>query len=154
MPRISGDDRAAAAFRAGGKGPSAPRNLSKEAAKLWRQIVDDRPPDFFRPGSEQMLERFCWAVIEARKIDGLIEPCDPLDLAYRRLLRHQIALSAMITTLATKLRLSVQADVDRRSRKIDERPAPAALDPLLGGAAVVRLTSRRPRRGPDDGQLD
>ena len=61
---------------------------------------------------------------------------------------------AMITTLATKLRLSVQADVDRRSRKIDERPAPAALDPLLGGAAVVRLTSRRPRRGPDDGQLD
>jgi hypothetical protein len=67
MPRISAEARAAAVFRSGVAGQEPPEHLTVAAKRLWREIVDDRPADFFRPGSLQLLEVFCQLTIEERR---------------------------------------------------------------------------------------
>jgi phage terminase small subunit len=51
MPRQSAEARSAAAFRQGGKHPVPPKHLSDDAKALWREMVEDRPVDYFRPGA-------------------------------------------------------------------------------------------------------
>jgi len=46
--------------------------------------------------------------------------------------------ASMVTSIGTKLRLTVQADVDGRSKKLAESGAEAESDDLIGGAAVKR----------------
>jgi hypothetical protein len=46
------------------------------------------------------------------------------------------SLTTMLTALASKLRLSVQADVDRRAVGKAAERGDGTRDPLLGGAAV------------------
>ena len=129
MPRQSAEDRAAAAWRAGGAGPKPPKFLSRKAKALWREIVRSRPVDYLGPGSTQLLESFVVASVAARELAPKID-ADPgnkdLAEAFRR---H----SAVMATMATKLRLAVSSAIKPHSGKLTERAG--AHGPLIGGNA-------------------
>ncbi len=139
MPRQSAADRSGALYRAGVLPPEPPARLDQEAAQIWRDVVASKPVDRFDAGACVLLEEFCQAAVHTRalnrKITALRKRHDwfELDAFERRAVRA----TARLTMLATKLRLSIQAAVDRRSRALDEKgPGAAADDPLLGGSAV------------------
>ena len=66
MPRISPAARAAAVWRAGGRKPAPPKHMSAAAKRIWRQIVDDRPGDWFRASNLLLLEQLCETVAAQR----------------------------------------------------------------------------------------
>lgn len=142
MPRQSAESRSAAAFRSGGAPPKAPAHLSKDAKAVWTKIAASKPPDWFDEGAQVLLERYCEATIQARrvarKLDTLMKAGAWRDA--REFEKRFALLSTTLTTLATKLRLSVQSTVDRHSRKLGEKgngaPKDGQPDTLLGGAAV------------------
>jgi hypothetical protein len=107
---------------------------------VWREIVASKSVDWFDAGSRILLEAYCETAVHARAIAKRLDrlrkagawgEAKPWERRYAQM-------SGTLTTLATKLRLSVQALVDRRSRGILERGPgeKASRDRLLGGAAV------------------
>jgi len=152
MPRISAESRSAALFRAQLKRRPVPRRLKPAAKAIWQDIVDDRPADWFRAGNWELLEQYCELLVQQRGCLDALTKLEPTDDGYPGLLRSASRLAATLTTLATRLRLTVQWDVQAKSRKTDER-GEGTRDPLLGGLAwpapnaaagrVVRIASRR-----------
>jgi hypothetical protein len=135
MPRISAEARAAAVFRSGVAGQEPPKHLTVAAKRLWREIVDDRPADFFRPGSLQLLEVFCQLTIEERALLRRVRLAEGEEKA--KLLQLARQLSGTLVGIAKALRLCTRNDIDRHSRKLDERgDVGGAQSRLLGGAAV------------------
>jgi hypothetical protein len=135
VPRISLEDKSAAMFRAGSERRPPPARLSAPAKRLWRKIVDDRPVDFFRPLSYEMLAQLCELTVEQRaKIRALRAATSE---EYPAALKSVATLSATLAVLASKLRLTVQADVTRWSGKTAEK-GDGSPDPLLGGKAILR----------------
>jgi hypothetical protein len=101
--------------------------MSADAKRIWSAIVEDRPADWFRPGSLLMLEQLCEVMVAQRKALAQLAQ-NPNDLDVVRAVKD---FAAIINGTAVKLRLSVQADVDRRSRRVDEKEPSA--DVLLAG---------------------
>jgi hypothetical protein len=138
-------------FRAQPKQRPAPQRLNAAAKAIWREIVDDRPADWFRAGNWELLEEYCEFLVQQRACLDALAKLQPAEEGYPALLRSASRLATTLTTLATKLRLTVQWDVQAKSRKTDEKGQPAH-DPLLGGLAwqeqsatagrVVRIGSR------------
>lgn len=126
MPRQSPDARAARAWKIAGAKPKPPRHLSAPARRIWQAIVDDRPADWFRPGSLLLLEQLCEVTVAQRAALAQLAktPADPDTIKTVR------DFATIINSTAVKLRLSVQADVDRHSRKSEEQEPKA--DVLLG----------------------
>lgn len=137
MPRISAEERSAAAFRAGLERPMPPARMTAPAKALWREIVADRPVDFFRPGSLDLLESFCQLTIESQRIIRVLARTRIGTGDYIEMQKMAARNSSMLTTLGSKLRLTVQADTDGRSKKLGERGDGSTADPLIGGAAVL-----------------
>lgn len=113
--------------------------MTAPAKALWREIVADRPVDFFRPGSLDLLEAFCQITIEQQRVVRVLARTRVATGDYLDLQKMAARNTAMLTTLGSKLRLTVQADVDRHSRKSGERGDASVGDDLIGGAAVRRL---------------
>ena len=129
---------------------------------LGRTVVECRPPDFFRPGALHLLETFCEGVATQREHFVMLrqvrdEAGAVGEASDRRLLarRDDVAvkkvkeIGLMLAAVAAKLRISVQAEVDRKSGRIDEREPEAARDSaLLGGDEAWQPASgaRRGRR--------
>jgi hypothetical protein len=132
MPRISIEDRAACA---GAKRREPPRHLSAPAKRLWREIIEDRPVDFFRAGSYELLEQYVEMTVEQRAAIKALRQAAQEDYAAK--LQVVRRLSSTLATLATKLRLTVQNDINRWAGKTKETGDGPA-DRLLGGAAVLR----------------
>jgi hypothetical protein len=140
MPRISSEARSGAAFRAGGgSAPKPPKHLSDAAKAIWQEVAASKPVDWFDPGACVLLESYCELGAHARVVHARLvklreaEAWDDCKAWEKR----AGLLAEKLSTLATKLRLSVQAQVDRHSRKITEKGAgETAGDPLIGGAAV------------------
>ena len=86
-----------------------------------------RPPDWFRPGSLELLEQLCEVLIAQRAALAQLAAA-PTDLQAVKVVKN---LAGIVNSTAVKLRLSVQADVDRHSGKKDEKEPGA--DVLLGG---------------------
>ena len=134
MPRQSIEAKAAAAWRNGRGPPDPPGYLSKAAKSLWVDIVNSKPADWFSPGSLPLLEMYVeltvlnWNLVA--RLGSLPSTAENDRLATKLENRiHKFA--AALVALATKLRLTVQASVDRHSRMLDERGSP--VHPLLGG---------------------
>lgn len=140
MPRASAEGRAASAYRAGAKRPSPPAGLASEPAAEWRSIVAAKPLGWFDAGSLPLLETYCVTLARLRELHALLAETPPGEKGAAFLEQRIMGLNGSCAMLATKLRLSVQAAVDRRSRMLDEagEGEKAAADPLLGGK-VVRL---------------
>jgi hypothetical protein len=137
MPRQSIEARSAAIYRRGGKRPTPPANLSDEAKKLWKEIVEDRPIDFFRPGALYLLEQLCVMAVAARRVSAWVQerPGDEEGQAIYLKYAHQCAVHCQ------KLRLSIQTEVDRKSGQLDEKEPSVKgqkgkADVLFGGNVV------------------
>ena len=129
MPRLSAEERAAAVWRAGGEPPKPPKCLSRKARALWREIVASRPADYFGPGSTQLLECFVVASVAARELAPKIA-ADPGDKGLAEAFRRH---SAIMATMATKLRLAISSAVKPHAGKLNERGG--GHGPLIGGRA-------------------
>ena len=114
MPRKSAESRGVTAIMT--KRPAAPACLAPPAAKLWREIVQSRVPDYFDAGNLPLLQSYCACV-------GILERTEIGTATHKRLL-------ACVVMLATKLRLTVQQNVRRGSGVLDER---SSVHRLLGG---------------------
>jgi phage terminase small subunit len=130
MARISAEARSGASYRAGGEAPEPPSYMSAEARKVWREITASRPVDFFDAGSAVLLESFVVFAVHGRAV--LKRMADAGETDNGRLTRQAALIGATLAALASKLRLTVQARVDRKSRIVDEDNRGAA-DDLLGG---------------------
>ena len=128
MARQSAEDRAAAAWRAGGSGPTPPKHLSRQAKAMWREITRARPADYFGPGSTQLLEAFVLASVAVRQIAPQIA-ADPGNKDVAESFRRY---SSIMATMATKLRLAVSSAIKPHSGKLNER---GTHHPLIGGSA-------------------
>jgi phage terminase small subunit len=117
MARQSVDAKAAAIWRTGGEHPQPPRFLSSEARKLWQAIVEDRPTDYFRPGSLELLEGYCEMVVAQRKNLKLLaaDPANP------DVIKVTKDLALVLNSTAVKLRLAVSSTSRPVDGKLVER---------------------------------
>jgi hypothetical protein len=99
-----------------------PHDLTDEATEVWVAIVNSHPADHFHPGNSPLLTQYCRHVIEARRVGELIERAtadkDLKAASLARLYRMQQAESLVMTTLATKLRLTNQSTVNHRGNRV------------------------------------
>jgi hypothetical protein len=131
MPRISAEARAASAYEAVRRRPGPPKDFSPQEINLWRDIIRSKPAGWFDAGSLPLLEQYCRSIPIA---SDAAKEAKSLD---KDAVSRLATLNTSIAMLATKLRLSVQAAVDRRNRILDEEGAgEKAGDHLLGGKAV------------------
>jgi hypothetical protein len=135
MPRISAEARAAAMWRTGGSGPRPPRHLPAAERRVWAEIVAGYPLDYFKAGSQFLLEQLCTMIVAARLLVPLVEqnPADPsVAIPYLKLCQG-------CATHATKLRLTVQSSVHCRSGMLDEPGQPDNAKGLLFGDGEERF---------------
>lgn len=135
MARMSAEARAQAALRQGAMAPKPPRHLAKEAKKVWRELVDSRPVDYFHEGNFYQLEQLCNTIVAYR----LIVPSHLADPKDRDIAKRVAELTASTSTLCRNLRLTIQSNLRGDSGKLHERTAPRSN--LLAGplGSVVPL---------------
>lgn len=97
-----------------------------------------KPLGWFDPGSLLLLETYCATFARLRELLALLDETPPGEKGAAYLEQRIMGLNGSCATLATKLRLTVQSAVDRKSRMLDEvgPGEEAASDPLLGGKVV------------------
>jgi hypothetical protein len=148
MPRLSAEARSAKLFRTGIKPPPPPESLNPEAARLWKEIAASKPPSWWEPGNLRLLQRYCRLAITAEKWHDALDRVQPTSKGAGKLLREVATANASLSLLASKLRISVQAVIDRHSGKLTEVGPGIDLDDadfksgLLGGFAVRPLSRR------------
>lgn len=103
-----------------GKRPEPPEDLNAAEAKVWREIVDSMPPDWFSVSTLPILERYCrhtaGMVFIDKTIRELEKKKDPKSLrAWRLMIGVRRRESRLITVLATKMRLTQQSSYTRDS---------------------------------------
>jgi hypothetical protein len=93
--------------------PEPLADLSDEMAEVWRSIVNGKPGDWFDAGSAPVLAQYCRHVVAARRVGQLIAQAEAdgefLVEHWITLLRAQERQSALVASLATKLRLCQQS---------------------------------------------
>lgn len=96
--------------------PEAPDELTQAEAKVWKQVVDSKPADWFTPGDTPLLADYCRHVVRQRLISkainaqGKIAFADPESYKfYRDLLKDSEMETRAIKSLATALRLTQQS---------------------------------------------
>jgi hypothetical protein len=114
--------------------PKAPGCLTAAAKRLWREIVQDRPADFFRPGSLDTLATFCTVSVALPFLWKQERTCRDDPAAHTRIVRRICALAALQARLCGDLRLTPRAAIERHSAMRDAKGLPPA--PLLGGKAM------------------
>jgi hypothetical protein len=152
MARLSADARAAATLNVGGKPPSPPARLSKEAKDLWNALVASKPIDWFDQGAQVLLAIMCNEVVRSHELEDRRDEVMNLkvtkleDRARKERMLKSIeqrldTVNSAIKTSCVKLRLSVQANIGWHSGRKDERSAghgkgKRKSNPLLGGRAM------------------
>jgi hypothetical protein len=121
MPRQSVEARAAAFWRKGIVLPDAPEYLSDKAKSLWKDIVSCKPPDWFDEGNLPLLAMFVDLVTTAEELSAQRAALPVLHREAARVRRQHLATLLAATTLAVKLRLTVQNTIDRKSGMLNER---------------------------------
>ena len=100
--------------------PEPPDYLTNEQATVWRSVVNRLPADWFPPVTHALLAQFCRHVTSARHIAGLIEKLAQSDasslILFDRLLRMQERETRVISSLATRLRMTNQSRFSRNKR--------------------------------------
>jgi hypothetical protein len=99
--------------------PKAPAQLNEAEAAVWRLLVEHMPAGWFQPESFAMLATLCAVTVELERINREFAKFStglPRTAArwkrYKELTRLRGALVGQITTLQTKLRLTVQSRID------------------------------------------
>lgn len=99
--------------------PEPPAELGDEMAEVWRAQVNSRPAAYFDAAAQRLLVQFCRHTVAARRVAQLIRQAEMEDEFFpddwMKLLRAQQRESAMIATLATKLRTAPQSTYDKNA---------------------------------------
>lgn len=110
------------------KRPDAPYDLSDEEAEEWWAVVNRMPADWFPRETHGMLAQYCRHVVRARRVAQLVHEEEKLQFdldRYDQLLKMQERESRIMSSLATRMRISQQATV----RAEQARKPPAARPP-------------------------
>lgn len=103
------------------KRPEPPDDLTDEQAEEWREVCNRMPADWFPRETWALLAQYCRHVESARHIAQLVAAARASDgftlEDYDRLLKMQEREGRAITSLATKMRISQQATIDKRTKK-------------------------------------
>lgn len=102
--------------------PDAPYDLTDEQTEEWWAVVNRLPSDWFPRETHGMLAQYCRHVVAARRVAQLIadheKDADGFNVeVYDRLLKMQEREGRAISSLATRMRISQQATVDKRTQK-------------------------------------
>src|SRR5262245_27948456 len=109
---------AVAAVKIGVERPDPPETLLRDDEKaLWVKIVDDLPPDWFRPHTHVLLEQYCRLTVNLWWIAKRKEEVSNDEDEIKRLMRLEGGLSHTIMLLATKMRMTQRGTFDRYSSK-------------------------------------
>ena len=97
--------------------PEPPEVLSDEAAAEWREVVNSLPADHFSRAVHSMLEGYCTAAAEVRRIDQLIQDLRESDQgslgAYDKLLAMHDRQMRLVSMLAVRLGIGSATNVTR-----------------------------------------
>lgn len=140
MPRRSIEARLTAAFLPEKQPLPPPKGLQPARARaIWAEITLSKPPDFFLTMDATLLTRLCVLSARAEGIEQLLARTPVESEEASRLERRLVAISAALTSLASKLRLTVASRVERhaavRSSQARSSPPPWHSD-LIGGRAT------------------
>lgn len=86
-----------------------PDRLTDEEQALWRSITARKPADWFGAEHIPLLEQFCVISCQLRRLDEAIRVLPVGDDGYHMLYRTSTALCKQQAALATKMRLTHQA---------------------------------------------
>ncbi len=107
--------------------PGAPDELTDEEAVEWEAIVARMPGDWFTRETWPLLVQLCRHIVAARRVAQLVhqaEQSDDFDMInWDRLLRAQECQSALLMSLATKMRLTQQSRYGPRAAATAARNA-------------------------------
>lgn len=105
--------------------PEPLAGLKPDEVVEWNRVVNDLPADWFRDSNLPVLEGYCRAVTQARKIASLIDDCtsgEVLDVKeYERLLKMLDVQHRSIMGFGTKMRLTQQATYDKERTRNPNR---------------------------------
>ena len=99
--------------------PAPPAHLCAEDAEVWRTTVAGMKPGWFGGEVWPLLELYCACTGIARTLAKEIAASGPQDPRFDKLVAMHERESALLVTLATKLRLSKQSSADSRTVKHD-----------------------------------
>lgn len=94
--------------------PQAPAHLNAASRAIWEAVTASRPVEYFDKGSLGLLEAYCRALAEHRRIMAVVEGLDPAQADFCKLSRIADAHAARVSQLATRMRLSHQSRADAR----------------------------------------
>jgi hypothetical protein len=140
VPRISSEAQFAAAFRPQPQPLPVPKGLQPARARaIWREITASKPADYFLIADTPLLTRLCTLCARAEGLEQLIAVTPLESEKSPRLERRLVSISAALTSLASKLRLTGSHRIERhaaaRSSEAERHPRP--WDPeLIGGWAT------------------
>jgi hypothetical protein len=93
-----------------------PSDLNEAQAQVWRDVIAAKPVDWFGKDSLPLLSAYCKAVTEHARISSVLDSFDTRCLVesehlntYDRLTKLQDRHARLMTTLATKMRLTQQS---------------------------------------------
>ena len=101
--------------------PAAPPNLTASEAEIWKAVVADTPAGWFSAAQEPLLAAYCRHVATGNLLAAWINQERPDTLGaealrkYSRLLGMRLRETAAAVSVATKLRLTQQAQMHPRT---------------------------------------
>ena len=123
MPRLSAASLAVAVI--GGNGieavhrPNPPSELDSEEQKIWKDIVNRMPAEWFPAETHGLLVQYCRLIVSARRISEMKHAMEKMAYSkkrvereefcmkeYRQLMRDEATVSKAITALSRSMRLS------------------------------------------------
>jgi hypothetical protein len=93
--------------------PLAPERLSAEERALWEKLTHSRRPGWFS-GAESLLESFVVTTLHCQRLEAALRKTKPgVSDRYQKLARTYRQVVALASTLATRLRLTPHAKLDK-----------------------------------------
>ena len=115
--------------------PLPPGELTADQTEIWIDVVNRMPADWFPAETHPILIQYCRHVCAAKRVAHLIDLCErekKFDLAkYDFLLKMQDRESKVMSTVATKMRLTQQASYTTQASGTAKRksgPKPWVID--------------------------
>lgn len=101
--------------------PEPPAELNDEQAHEWRAVVNRLPSEWFPRETHAMLAQYCRHVVMARRVSQLVEAAENAETfdidEYDRLGKMMERESRIMSSLATRMRISQQATYDKSKKK-------------------------------------
>lgn len=108
--------------------PAPPADLTKEQAEEWNAIVARMPADWFPRETHPLLSQYCRVAASCRRLAkerDKLERAPTLNLgSYERVARLLSRETALLASLATKMRLSQHSTYDKKKSKGPVAKAP------------------------------